>query len=181
MKKVVHKFFWVWDFDKEEKWLNEMAAKGLALTSVSFCRYEFEDSVPGEYKICIEFLDDHQSRAEREKYISFFEETGAEHVGTYYRWVYFRKKAAEEFAVFSDNTSRIRHLNRIIYFVALLSGLNLYLGCYNLFILFHWHTPVNAVNAIGIVNLLLAALGAFGTWRLCRKRKRLKAEQQIFE
>ncbi len=29
--------FLVWDFDKEEKWLNEMAAKGLALTSVGFC------------------------------------------------------------------------------------------------------------------------------------------------
>jgi hypothetical protein len=33
--------FWVWDFDKEEKWLNEMAAKGLSLVSVGFYKYEF--------------------------------------------------------------------------------------------------------------------------------------------
>lgn len=26
MRRTVHKWFWVWDFDKEEKWLNIMAA-----------------------------------------------------------------------------------------------------------------------------------------------------------
>ncbi|MBQ2899558.1 MAG: DUF2812 domain-containing protein, partial [Oscillospiraceae bacterium] len=31
MKKVIKKMFWAWDFEKEEKWLNEMSAKGLAL------------------------------------------------------------------------------------------------------------------------------------------------------
>ncbi len=38
MRKVIHKGFFVWNFDKEERWLNEMAAKGLALISVGFCR-----------------------------------------------------------------------------------------------------------------------------------------------
>ncbi len=37
MRRIIHKMFLVWDFDKEEKWLNEMAAKGLVLTSVGFC------------------------------------------------------------------------------------------------------------------------------------------------
>ncbi len=41
MKHIIHKWFWAWDFDKEEKWLNEMSAKGLNLTGVSFCRYVF--------------------------------------------------------------------------------------------------------------------------------------------
>ena len=39
MKHVVYKVFFLWDFEKEEKWLNEMAAKGLMLTDVGFCRY----------------------------------------------------------------------------------------------------------------------------------------------
>ena len=34
MRTIIKKFFFVWDFDKEEKWLNEMAAKGLALVGV---------------------------------------------------------------------------------------------------------------------------------------------------
>ena len=179
MRKVIHKCFWIWDFDKEEKWLNEMAAKGLALASVGFCRYEFEDCIPGEYKICSELLENHFKRAENEKYIEFLEETGAEHVGTHIRWAYFRKKTTDEtFRLFSDNTSRIKHLTRIISFVALLIGANLYVGCYNLFLYFYWH---NSVSLLGTINLLITVLGTVGLMRLFLKRKKLKSEQQIFE
>ena len=48
MKKTVHKLFWAWEFDREEKWLNDMSAKGLQLTDVGFCRYVFETGTPGE-------------------------------------------------------------------------------------------------------------------------------------
>lgn len=179
MRKVIRKWFWVWDFDKEEKWLNEIAAKGLALTSVGFCRYEFEDCIPGEFKICLEFLENKFRRAETEKYIEFLEETGAEHVGTFFRWGYFRKRTSEDnFKLFSDNASRIRHLTRIIGCIALILGINFYLGCYNLFLYFYWH---NLINLVGIVNLLAAAFGSIGLMRLLRKRKRLKSEQQIYE
>ena len=34
MRKTIRKWFWTWDFEKEEKWLNEMAAQGLALVGV---------------------------------------------------------------------------------------------------------------------------------------------------
>ena len=180
MRKVIHKWFWIWNFDKEEKWLNEMAAKGLALTSVGFCRYEFEDCVSGEYKICLEFLENNFRRVENEKYIEFLEETGAEHVGTFAGWAYFRKRTTEDnFRLFSDNTSRIKHLTRIINFIMVLIGVNLYAGFYNLFVMFYWHH--SSVNMIGIVNLLLAAFIMIGLIRLLQKRKKLKSEQQIFE
>lgn len=179
MRKVIHKLFWVWDFDKEEKWLNEMAAKGLALTSVGFCRYEFEDCVPGEFKICLEFLENNSGKAESAKYIEFLEETGVEHVGTFYQWAYFRKRTAEEdFKLFSDNTSRLKHLTRIISFTTVICGLNLYVGCCNLFLYYYWHS---SVNIVGIVSLLITVLCAVGLIHLIRKRKKLKSEQQIFE
>ena len=41
MRQTIHKLFWAWEFDKEEKWLNEMAARGLCLVSIGFCKYEF--------------------------------------------------------------------------------------------------------------------------------------------
>ena len=180
MRKVIHKWYWIWNFDKEEKWLNELAAKGLALISVGFCRYEFEDCVPGEYKICLEFLGDRFRKVENEKYIGFLEETGAEHVGTFAGWAYFRKRATEEnFKLFSDNTSRIKHLTRIINFIILLLGVNLYAGCYNLFLYFYWRH--SSSNLIGVVNLLIAAFIMIGLIRLFQKRNKLKSEQQIFE
>ena len=180
MRRAVYKWFWIWNFDKEEKWLNEMAAKGLALASVGFCRYEFEDCVPGEFKICLEFLNDRFKSAENAKYIEFLEETGAEHVGTFQRWAYFRKRAAEDdFRLFSDNTSRIRHLTRIIGFIAFILGLNLFMGCYNLFMYFAWHH--SPISLVGVANLLIAAFGSIGLLRLIRKRKRLKSERRLFE
>ena len=180
MRQTVRKFFWVWDFDQEQKWLNEMAAKGLALISVGLFRYDFEDCVPGEYKICLQFLENGVfNRAENAKYIEFLEETGAEHVGTFNRWAYFRKKAPEaDFALFSDHSSQIRHLTRVIAFIAVFMGLNLYLGCYNMYLYFGKNS---FINIVGVINLLVVVLGTIGLIRLVRKRNGLKSEQQVFE
>jgi hypothetical protein len=40
MKTKFMKIFW--DYEKEEKWLNEMVAKGFAMSSYTFCVYTFE-------------------------------------------------------------------------------------------------------------------------------------------
>ena len=41
MTKTVWKWYFVWDFEKEEEWLNEMAEQGWILSSVGWCRYTF--------------------------------------------------------------------------------------------------------------------------------------------
>ena len=179
MRKVIHKLFWLWDFEKEEQWLNEMAAKGLALVGVGFCRYEFEDCVPGEYRVCMEMLENKAGSPEGAQYISFLEETGAEHVGTLLRWAYFRKKTADgDFALFSDNASRIKYLTMILQFIILLGGVNVYIVVYNLLMFYLWH---NRINLLGFINLLAAGLAAMGLFRLLQIRKKLKKETQIFE
>ena len=48
-RKTVRKWFWVWEFDKEERWLNQMALSGWALAEVGFCRYVFDACEPGAY------------------------------------------------------------------------------------------------------------------------------------
>ena len=57
MRTTMHKWFWIWDFDKEEQWLNQMAANGKALVHTGFCTYEFEDCTPGEYIYRLELLE----------------------------------------------------------------------------------------------------------------------------
>lgn len=179
MRRTIRKFFFVWDFDKEEKWLNEMAAKGLALVSTGFCKYEFEDSLPGEYKVCLQLLDKMPSHPESQKYIAFMEETGAEHVGSFTRWVFFRKKASEgDFQLFSDNESKVKYITSMLSFVALIVGLNLYIGLYNLFVVFFLHS---AFNYIGLLNFAIALVGIPGVIKLWKKRNRMKKESQLFE
>lgn len=179
MRQTIRKWFWVWNFEKEEKWLNEMAAKGLSLVSVGFCKYEFEDSMPGEYRVCLQLLDKTPHHPESKKYIEFLETTGAEHVGSFTRWVYFRKKATDgDFELFSDNDSRIKYISGVIGFVALITVLNLIVGTNNVFVAKSLSSPL---NYLGIINLAIGLLGVWGTIRLLKKRKKMKQEGQLFE
>lgn len=179
MRKTIRKLFFAWDFDKEERWLNEMAAKGLNLVSVGYCRYDFESGVPGEYGIRLQLLEQHAAHPESEHYIEFLEETGAEHVGTYWRWAYFRKKKeAGGFELFSDNASRIKHLTRIMQLISGLGAMNLSIGVYNLILFAAHHIPI---NLLGLLNIALCVLCLYGYLRLAKKRNALKADQQLFE
>ena len=69
MKKVIRKWFWDWDYEKEELWLNEMANSGLLLTSVGIGKYTFDECKPGEYTIRTEKLKNRISHPESKKYI----------------------------------------------------------------------------------------------------------------
>lgn len=179
MRRIIHKCIFAWNFDKEEKWLNEMAAKGLCLVSVGFCKYEFEDCEPGEYKVCLQLLDKMPSHPESQKYIEFLEATGAEHIGSFTRWAYFRKKATDgEFELFSDNASRIKYLSKVICLIAVLTIANLIIGIYNIFLAI---ILSSSINYLGFINLALGILGTFGCIKLLRKRKRIKQESQLFE
>ena len=179
MRKTIKKLFWAWEFEKEEAWLNELAARGLCLVAVGWCRYEFEECQPGAYSIRLELLENQPGHPESEKYLAFLDSTGAGHIGSYMRWVYLRKKKSdEEFSLFSDNFTRIKHLTRIMRLILTLGLLNLLAGAYNLFLFFAWES---AVNGIGIFGLLFGLFILIGYAKLHKQRARLKADQQLFE
>ncbi len=180
MRHTIKKWFWAWDFDKEEKWLTECAAKGLALVSVGFCRYDFEECTPGAYHVRLELLDNPPSHPESVQYIKFLEETGAEHVGSVLRWVYLRRSAEfGPFDLFSDNASRVRHLGRILALLWPAMIIEFIAGLSNIWHGITWDSTVNIV--CGCIVLPLAVLIGIGIWKLTQKRNLLKKEQQIFE
>ena len=112
MKKIIHKAYW--NPDKEQQWLNSLAAKGLALTDYSWMRYAFEETEPGKYIYEIEFLEKSRRSPESDLYLRFLEDAGVEVVASYMRWVYLRKKASDgPFEIYSDCESKIGYLKRI--------------------------------------------------------------------
>lgn len=165
--KTVRKVFAVWDFDKEEEWLNSMAQEGWTLTKVGFCKYVFERTEPGEYIIRLEMHD------YEDDYISFMRDTGAEYVGRVLQWLYFRKKAEiGEFELFSDIDSRIAHLNRI-------SCVLIGLGFANVVVSFA--CGVNGADIVGRINLLCACVIFYGLGRVHGKKEALERERRIRE
>jgi hypothetical protein len=175
-----------WDYEKEEKWLNGLAAKGLAMTAFNFCRYTFEECIPGEYTYRLEFLEHGVNHPESVRYLRFMAESGVEHVDTYFRWVYFRKKTADGgFTIYSDLTSRIKHYQRIsqIWFI---------LGCIDLCLGFsRIHTAISSLADGAHYWIDHAIIGAFVFslgivllslwWCYAKKIKRLKREREIQE
>ena len=74
MRKKVFKIFAEWQFEKEEKWLNEMADKGWKLVEVGFGTYTFESCEPSEYTIRAQMLEQSYKDKRSRDYISFIEE-----------------------------------------------------------------------------------------------------------
>lgn len=183
MRIKMHKLFWAWEYEKEEKWLDSMSDKGLALVSTGFCTYWFEECQPGEYSYQIELLENLPQSIKGQKYIDFLEETGAEHVGSYMRWCYFRKKRADgEFELYSDPDDKINYMNRVIRFLLLIGTLNIFTGINNILLGFNSINDIRIFNCLlGILGITVGILAADNCAAINIRKKRLKAQQEFFD
>lgn len=165
-RKTIRKIFWVWEFEKEEAWLNEMAMNGWLLESVGFCTYHFIACEPGAYSVRLEM------HPWDESYVQFMEETGAEYVGRMAMWMYFRKKTADgSFDLFSDVDSRIGHLNKIGKMLTLFGAANLCIGI------------ANSLNGFSLawINLVCATFLMYCLGRIHGKKEALEKERLLHE
>ncbi|MEN1968634.1 DUF2812 domain-containing protein [Lentibacillus sp. N15] len=163
------------DYEKEEKWLNDMADKGLHLVHYSFFTYTFETGKPGEYQYRIQLLKYPPSHLESQTYISFMEENNVEFVDSYIRWVYFRKKTAEgPFEIYSDNASRIKHYHRIAGLMGAAGGVNLLIALGNL--------PLSTLNRyVSLLNWLIVIIIIPFFVSYLRKGNKLKKEMELYD
>lgn len=169
-RKTIRKWFWAWDFDKEEEWLENMARNGWVLDGVGFCTYHFIKTEPGEYSVRLQYLP---IAEENTDYTNLLEESGAERVGRMVQWVYYRKKTADgPFQLFSDLDSRITHLDKIAKLMLIIAIMNLVIGVVNSF---------NPMVRIGWINLLVASLLTYGIGRIHGKKEALEKERLFRE
>ena len=164
--KKIFRWFWVWNFDKEEQWLNSMAQEGWALNRVGLFLYDFVPCAPGEYTIRLEM------RNPAPEYLELMAESGAEYVGRYTQWLFFRKRADRgEFDLYSDLDSRMTHLQKVGRLLVLIGGLNLCIGL------------INTLNSFsfGWVNLVAASVLFYGLGRIHGKIDALKGKRLLTE
>ena len=165
-RKTIRKWFWVWEFEKEEDWLNEMAQNGWVLDGVGFCSYDFVRCEPGEYNLRLEM------HGWDEQYVDFMRETGADYVGRMFAWIYFRKKTEDgPFDLFSDIDSRIRHLDQIGRVLLCVGIMNLLIGILNSM------SPIH----VGWINLLCSTFLMYCLGRIHGKKEALEKERLLHE
>jgi hypothetical protein len=176
--RVIHRLYV--DFEKEERWLNEMAATGLDLVRYSWGTYHFEEGAPGEWIYRIELLPKDPRKPASKDYLDFMAAAGVQTVTTYMSWVYFRRPAAEgPFQLFSDLDSRISHYRRVL---TLFGCLLVALVPTAVFVLASADQGlVPFVFPLAIVELALGAVLALQTVKLTRRVSSLKAQKQLYE
>jgi hypothetical protein len=109
--KLVPRFYL--DHEKEEVWLNDMAARGWNLLRRGWLGYRFQEGKPGEYTYRVRLLPDWATGEKRHQYFEFMWESGVEVICKAGRWGYFRKPTAEgTFELSADLDSLMRRAAR---------------------------------------------------------------------
>ena len=176
--KVVHRLYW--DFEREERWLNEQAALGWHLVRYSLGGYRFEQGEPGAFIYRIELLPAGRGSAASRDYLSLLAESGIEMVSTYMRWVYLRRPAAlGAFELFTDLESRIGHYRRVVGFLSVILAA---LACSAAALIVTSGRSGGVVLDLSLVLVVVAlVLITVPTVRLSRRVHVLRSQRQIYE
>ena len=189
MIRTIHKLFFIWQLEKEEDWINEMASHGYSLTQAfKLCRYDFEETEQNKYKYKTLFLKGFYTSDENTKYLRFLEEMGIEVVcqigypGT--SCVYTRARAEgypDGIGLYSDIDSKINYKKVMAFYLLFVVVLTLAVSTMNLFLGFNseFISPLNAMT--GYLTLGLSVAAAVAMIKEFVQISKLKKEREIHE
>jgi hypothetical protein len=125
-----HRWFWPWQDDQEEAWLESMAAEGWRLSSVGlFGVYQFYTAEPERVVYRLDYMPT-KNMKEFGEYQQMFIDAGWTYVGEMSNWRYWCKAmlpgVAEE--IFTDRESKVRKYRRVFIYLAFIFLLLLVLG-----------------------------------------------------
>lgn len=110
------KYFTIFEYEKEEKYLREMHKDGWKFIKVTgFGCYHFEKCTPEDVIYQLDYNQD--AKKNREEYLQMFSDCGWEHLQEYAGYSYFRKPAAEMSAdegIFCDEESKLQMMERVL-------------------------------------------------------------------
>lgn len=110
------KWFWPWQDDLEETWLEQMSQQGLHLKQVDIpVQYYFVQGPPQDFIYRLDFQDALKQK-NKDEYLRLFTDAGWEHLGQMGGWQYFRKlsQPGEDREIFTDAETKIQKYNRFL-------------------------------------------------------------------
>lgn len=110
------KWFWPWQDEQEETWLELMSQQGLHLNQTHIpVTYDFIQGPPQNYTYRLDFQDSMKPK-NKDEYLRLFIDAGWEHLGQMGGWQYFRKlsQPGEEREIFTDSGTKIQKYNRFL-------------------------------------------------------------------
>jgi len=127
------RWFWPWQDEKEEAWLEKMSQEGLHLKSVQLpCIYYFDTGQPRQFAYRLDYIATDKDKMQ--EYLQIFQDAGWEYLGEMSNWRYWRKLVApgETPEIFTDIESKLRKYRRLLgymgffLFFLVFMGLNIF-------------------------------------------------------
>ena len=113
--KKVFKAIFAWEDEKEEKWLEEMAAKGWKLENVVPYFYTFRRSTPEKmiYRLDYKYTLD----KDYQEYLTLFKDAGWELLASFANWHYFRISPQNEMVpeIYNSDKAKAQKYRRLMF------------------------------------------------------------------
>jgi hypothetical protein len=111
---VRYKLHFVWQDEKEERWLRDMARDGLHMVKAyPWCRYVFRRGAPADVAYRLDYAP---PSGASQHYRQLFQDAGWEHALSCMHWEYWRKPVAADGRdpeIFTDGASKADKLRRV--------------------------------------------------------------------
>ena len=111
-KKKITKLFFAWQDEKEQTWLEQMAAHGWILDEIGFIRYTFRKEEPQHMRYRLDYQELKQN--DLQEYLVLFADAGWEYKGRLTNWFYFASKGTDTREIYTDTHSKIEKYKRIL-------------------------------------------------------------------
>ena len=169
-KTTKFKWFWAWEDEKEEKWLEAMSENGWHLENPGLpCVYHFIKGEPRDYSYRLDFRTG--SFKSLEEYRQICRDAGWQELGRMGSWYYFRKecRAGEKPEFFSDKQSKMQKYRRLLLFLVIFLPI-----LFNGLFIFSRREHSWPMSALGILYVFLFAIFGIAIIRLLLRIKKLK-------
>jgi Protein of unknown function (DUF2812) len=105
----VIKWWWVWNSEKIERYVEDMAQNGWRLSHASntLVVLDFQESAPQKVRVCVDY-----QRKLTQEYTNVFEDAGWERFGRTPGWIMWRKAYQTERPEIYSDTQSLRERNR---------------------------------------------------------------------
>lgn len=110
--------WWVWNYDKQERKLDELSKRGIQLEKPSILTAVYRTDSSQRYAYRLDYRPDIKWRhAKREEYLAFYRDAGWEHLGHCAQWQYFRRPWTDSHPmnIYTDTQSLKQHYRRILW------------------------------------------------------------------
>lgn len=155
MSKIIWRYFFAWQEEKEKAFLENMAKDGYFLTETNTGKYIFNKSEPADVVYEIDFMgQDFEDVAE---YLQIYEDAGWQMVADKGSWFYFCRERSKDMnnSLFNDNTSKLEKYRRLLGYMASLWLITVF------FIFISISFSVRQEAALSSVTMTLLILSAF--------------------